>query len=110
MKPGAEPRGQRIANGEGFYVDILAEIQKQLNFTMEYVPTSGPKEKWGSKMKNGSWNGMVGMLARYLGWMIRFTIHHFEGLTQLSKHAGMRSTCRRSGALRPRCGARRRSS
>ena len=64
VKPGAEPRGQRIANGEGFYVDILAEIQKQLNFTMEYVPTSGPKEKWGSKMKNGSWNGMVGMLAR----------------------------------------------
>ena len=64
MKDGANPRGQRIANGEGFYVDILSELQRQLNFTMEYVPTSGPKEKWGSKI-NGSWNGMVGMLARH---------------------------------------------
>lgn len=53
-----------IANGVGFYVDILAELQAKLNFTLEYVPTSGPKEKWGAKMKNGTWNGMVGMLAR----------------------------------------------
>ena len=64
VKKGVPPRGQRIANGEGFYVDILAELMKQLNFTGEYVPTSGPKEKWGSKGKNGTWNGMVGMLER----------------------------------------------
>ena len=54
----------KIADGDGFYVDILADLQAQLNFTLEYVKTSGPKEKWGSKMNNRSWNGMVGMLAR----------------------------------------------
>ena len=71
MKDGTKPLGQRIANGYGFYVDILDELRKQLNFSLEYVPTSGPKEKWGSKMTNGSWNGMVGMLAR---WDSQFTI------------------------------------
>ena len=41
MKDGTKPLGQRIANGYGFYVDILAELRKQLNFSLEYVPTSG---------------------------------------------------------------------
>ena len=35
----------------------------QLNFAPEYVPAR-PGEKWGGKTKNGTWNGMVGMLVR----------------------------------------------
>ena len=46
VKEGSKPRGERIANGEGFYVDILAELRKQLNFSLEYVPTSGMVARW----------------------------------------------------------------
>ena len=47
----------------GFYVDLFMELQNKLQFTGKYVPPK-PKEKWGAKTKNGSWNGMVGMLIR----------------------------------------------
>ena len=55
--------GPKGRSAVGFYADILDELQARLNFSREYV-AAGPREKWGAKMKNGSWNGMVGMLAR----------------------------------------------
>ena len=44
---------------------MFAELHtfSQLNFVAEYVPAR-PGEKWGGKTKNGTWNGMVGMLVR----------------------------------------------
>ena len=40
--------------------DILSELQSKLNFTINNIP---PKDKsWGAKRKNGTWNGLVGML------------------------------------------------
>lgn len=53
----------KVVGYSGFYVDLFNELQHQLQFTAEYVPPK-PKEKWGAKTKNGSWNGMVGMLIR----------------------------------------------
>ena len=40
--------------------DILSALQAGLNFTLQYIP---PKPgKFGRKLKNGTWNGLVGML------------------------------------------------
>ena len=48
-------------NRNDSYTDLLLELQAQLNFTIERVE---PKKRkpWGSKLKNGTWNGLVGML------------------------------------------------
>ena len=52
-----------VVNYGGFYVDIFSELKSRLNFTAEYIPAK-PGEKWGGKTRNGTWNGMVGMLMR----------------------------------------------
>ena len=40
--------------------DTLSALQASLNFTLQYIP---PKPgKFGRKLKNGTWNGLVGML------------------------------------------------
>ena len=44
----------------GINVDILADLQARLNFTIQIIPAKD--KKWGSKGENGSWNGLVGML------------------------------------------------
>ena len=51
--------GDSAAAAVGFYADILEELQARLNFSREYV-AAGPKEKWGAKTANGTWNGMIG--------------------------------------------------
>ena len=53
-------QGNDYSNAVGFSVDILNDLQSQLNFTYESV--SPQKGKWGWKLKNGSWSGLVGML------------------------------------------------
>ena len=47
-------------NSIGRNADILYELQQQLNFTINYVPSAD--KLWGGKKKNGTWNGLVGML------------------------------------------------
>ena len=40
----------------GFFGEFLSVFQKQLNFTLDPVPSSGT---YGSKSSNGSWNGEI---------------------------------------------------
>ena len=45
---------------EGFAVDLIAEVAKMLNFDYDiYLVHDG---KFGSKLADGNWNGMVGEL------------------------------------------------
>ena len=48
-----------VISAVGFYPDILNELQARLNFSPEYV-AARPREKWGAKTANGTWNGMMG--------------------------------------------------
>ena len=45
---------------EGDEIDILMALQYKLNFTLQKVESR--EKRWGSKYKNGTWNGYVGML------------------------------------------------
>ncbi|KAG7177713.1 Glutamate receptor ionotropic, delta-2-like 18 [Homarus americanus] len=45
---------------KGYLADVIQEMQLRLNFTPELIPTSG----FGSLTPNGSWNGMVGVIAK----------------------------------------------
>ena len=47
-------------NTVGRNYEILADLQSQLNFTVKTIPARD--KSWGARMKNGSWNGLVGML------------------------------------------------
>ena len=49
-------------NPVGIFQDIVNVMKQRLNFTI--LHTSPSDLKWGSKNEDGSWNGMVGMLAR----------------------------------------------
>ena len=44
----------------GKNADILLYLQAQLNFSTKTIPPY--PHQWGSKTKNGTWNGLVGML------------------------------------------------
>ncbi|XP_061165234.1 glutamate receptor 2-like isoform X1 [Saccostrea echinata] len=53
---------QRLGNDrfEGFAVDLITEVAKMLDFNFEiYLVHDG---KFGTKMENGEWNGMIGEL------------------------------------------------
>ena len=45
----------------GVMMEVLGHLSEKLNFT--YDLKQPPDHKWGGKEANGSWNGMVGMLA-----------------------------------------------
>ena len=47
---------------EGYCVDLLEEVSKVVgfNYTIQLVKDN----KYGSKMEDGSWNGMIGELTR----------------------------------------------
>ena len=45
---------------EGDKVDFLLSLQSKLNFSIQRIKSK--VKKWGSKYKNGTWNGFVGML------------------------------------------------
>ena len=50
---------------EGFAVDLIAEVAKMLNFDYDiYLVHDG---KFGSKMADGNWNGMIGELLAGVG-------------------------------------------
>ena len=44
----------------GTNADILKDLQAKLNFVVQIVPAKD--RSWGGKSKNGTWNGLVGML------------------------------------------------
>ncbi len=46
----------------GFFIDILSVLASNVNLTAHFVPSSDGQ--WGVLTENGTWNGMVGMLAR----------------------------------------------
>ena len=50
------------ARGEGFLMDLMYMYEKELNFTV--VLSESVDRKFGNKIANGSFNGMVGMLVR----------------------------------------------
>ncbi|XP_071524871.1 glutamate receptor U1-like [Panulirus ornatus] len=57
-----ETSGKEIVGATGFCIEMLREIAKRFNFTYTLVlPYDG---NWGSPMKNGTFNGMVGMVQR----------------------------------------------
>ena len=49
----------QVVGSEGYNAALLAELRGQMNFSIEDVPPTIPH--WG-RLKNGSWNGIVGML------------------------------------------------
>lgn len=59
-----EKRDAHLHNGndryEGYAVDLIKEVADNLKFNFElYLVTDG---KFGSRLPNGEWNGMVGEL------------------------------------------------
>ena len=55
----AQSISQRKSAGD-IYEDILSVLKSRLNLTLQYTP---PKPgRFGRKLKNGTWNGLVGML------------------------------------------------
>ena len=44
----------------GRNVDILTDLQAKMNFVVQIIPAQD--KSWGGKRKNGTWNGLVGML------------------------------------------------
>ena len=48
--------------GKGFLMDLMYMYARELNFTV--VLSESVDRKFGGKTKNGSFNGMVGMLVR----------------------------------------------
>ena len=56
-----------VAQGEEiFFIDTLAKV---FNFTYNLVDN---KQKWGRKLTNGSWDGIVGMVQREVIQLILF--------------------------------------
>jgi hypothetical protein len=51
---------QRNKRFEGFLLDLLAEIAKRLDFDYEVYEV--PDGSYGSRNKDGSWNGMINEL------------------------------------------------
>ena len=49
-----------IIKTEGMYIDILDILQDKLNFVTESMLLG--KVKWGKRLKNGTWTGIIGML------------------------------------------------
>ena len=45
---------------DGSFVELLKMCSKWMNFT--YTLESPPDKKWGGLQKDGSWNGMIGLL------------------------------------------------
>ena len=66
--------------GDGIFLDMFREIQKELNFT--YTLKLPPDGAYGSMSSNGSWNGMVHHLMKGdfdIGLYIYnvYFIHHY---------------------------------
>lgn len=51
---------------EGFCIDLLKLLKKDLNFTYELYLVEN--KKVGSADKNGNWNGMIGDLVTGIGF------------------------------------------
>ena len=56
--------GNKIKEYEGFCVDLAEKIAKLVGFDYKIRPVRD--SKYGSKEKNGRWNGMVGELVRHV--------------------------------------------
>ena len=55
----SQANNKSVAEGdEIFFIDTLAKV---LNFTYKLIDN---KLKWGRKLENGSWDGIVGMVHR----------------------------------------------
>ncbi|ROT70514.1 Variant Ionotropic Glutamate Receptor [Penaeus vannamei] len=56
-------RDGEVEDRFGVDIEVVRAVAKVLNFNIEFVePPQG--ELWGSRMPNGSWNGMMGLLHR----------------------------------------------
>ena len=53
---------------KGIYADVFNRLQKYMNFSY-YLRK---ENKWGNKMENGSWSGMIGTF-----YLWQFFIHYF---------------------------------
>ena len=49
----------KIVETVGYYTDILSQLETRLNFTLK---DTGSVDGWGTKLKNGTWIGLVGQL------------------------------------------------
>nr|XP_045584152.1 glutamate receptor ionotropic, kainate glr-3-like isoform X1 [Procambarus clarkii] len=54
--------GKKIVSAEGFCFEILKEVARRLNFT--YTMVESPDGSWGSRMPNGTFDGVIGMVQR----------------------------------------------
>ena len=53
--------GKKIIGAGGFFIDPLYDMASDFNFTLTFI--AQPDGKWGALDGNGTWNGLVGMLA-----------------------------------------------
>ena len=51
---------QELGTLDGSFVELLKMCSKWMNFTYTLEPP--PDKKWGGLQKDGSWNGMIGLL------------------------------------------------
>jgi len=57
-------KGEVIQEFEGFCVDLAEQIAEWVGF--EYIMRPVKDNKYGAKLPNGTWNGMVGELIRHV--------------------------------------------
>ena len=88
--------GHSIIGAGGLFIEPLHDMARKCNFTLTFTPP--PDGKWGALSGNGTWNGMVGMLADGLadiaaaqlsrtierGWVISYSITLKEEVATLA--------------------------
>ena len=52
--------GKSVIGGSGFFLEPLNILAKKLNFTLNFIPSHDGQ--WGALNRDGTWNGMIGML------------------------------------------------
>ena len=73
---------------EGYCIDFLKELARNLKFTYEIYTT--PDGKYGAEMEDGTWNGVVGEILNKVWFkisnLIRFTdmLEHYLTLCSVS--------------------------
>lgn len=59
-----------ISDAKGYAADLMRIIQARLNFSSTIMNVKG----FGSRTPDGTWNGMVGVLARQVSCMVALYI------------------------------------
>ena len=53
---------------EGYCIDLLKELARNLKFTYEIYPS--PDGLYGAETENGTWNGMIGEIVNEVSFVV----------------------------------------